>query len=331
MNRPKCDELDYINFLIAAQQVFSSVEASRTHPAEEQAPAHDAYTRLLKRVPPDSDKLWQEVEPLVKRKTGVVVVDDTTLDKPYATQMALVTGHWSGKHGRVVQGINLLSLVWTDGSCRLPCDFRLYNKAQDGLSKNDLFQHLIQQANAREFEPELVAFDSWYSGLDNLKLLRTLEWHWLTQLKSNREVSLDRSGNRAIREVFIPVQGCLVHLKGYGWIKVFRTVDTHGNAEFWATSRLDMTLEQAAFYALDAWQVEVYHRGLKQFTGIQAAQYRLEVSQRNHIGLAIRAFLRLEAHRLRTGLSWFEAKTGIIRSAMRQYLAQPSITLYSTA
>jgi putative transposase len=36
--------MDYINFLIAAQQVFSSVEASRTHPVEEQAPAHDAYT-----------------------------------------------------------------------------------------------------------------------------------------------------------------------------------------------------------------------------------------------------------------------------------------------
>jgi putative transposase len=44
MNPPKCDEMDYINFLIAAQQVFSSVEASRTHPAGEQAPAHDAYT-----------------------------------------------------------------------------------------------------------------------------------------------------------------------------------------------------------------------------------------------------------------------------------------------
>lgn len=331
MNRPKCDELDYINFLIAAQQVFSSVEASRTHPAEDHAPAHDAYTRLLKRVPPDSDKLWQEVEPLVKRTQGVLVIDDTTLDKPYAGHMALVTGHWSGKHGRVVQGINLLSLVWTDGTCRLPCDFRLYHKAQDGLSKNDHFRHLVHQAKAREFEPELVAFDSWYSGLDNLKLLRDLDWHWLTQLKSNREVSLDRSGNHAIREIFIPRQGGLVHLKGYGWVKVFRTVDTHGNAEFWATSRLDMTLEQAAFYALDAWQVEVYHRGLKQFTGIQSAQYRLEVSQRNHIGLAIRAFVRLEAHRLSTGISWFEAKTGIIRSAIRHYLSQPSITLCSTA
>jgi putative transposase len=61
MNPPKCDEMDYINLLIAAQSVFSSVEASLTHPAEERAPAHDAYTRLLQRLPPDSQGLWQEV------------------------------------------------------------------------------------------------------------------------------------------------------------------------------------------------------------------------------------------------------------------------------
>ena len=331
MNPPKCDDMDYINFLIAAQQVFSHVEASRTHPMEAGAPAHDAYTRLLKRLPPDSEMLWQEVEPLVDRKKGVLVIDDTTLDKPYAAHMALVTRHWSGKHGQVVQGINLISLVWTDRTCRLPCDFRLYNKAQDGLSKNDHFQQMLRQAAERGFRPSLTVFDSWYSGLANLKLLRSLQWSWLTQLKSNRQVSLDRSGNRAICEIFIPVQGCRVHLQGYGWIKVFRTVGTNGDAEYWATSQLDMTIEQAAFYALDGWQVEVYHRGLKQFTGVERAQCRLEISQRNHIGLAIRAFVRLEAHRLHSGVSWFEAKTAIIRSAMRQYLAHPTITLQPTA
>jgi hypothetical protein len=323
--------MDYINFLIAAQQVFSHMEAARTHPEEEHAPAHDAYTRLLQRLPPDSEQLWQEVEPLVEREQGVLVLDDTTLDKPYAAQMALVTRHWSGKHRRVVQGINLISMVWTDRECRLPCDFRLYNKAQDGLSKNDHFQHMVQQAEERGFEPELVVFDSWYSGLPNLKLLRSQGWDWLTQLKSNREVSLDRTGNRAIREILIPPQGRLVHLKGYGWIKVFRTVGTNGDAEYWATSRLEMTLEQAAFFALDAWQIEVYHRGLKQFTGVERAQCRLEVAQRNHIGLAIRAFVRLEVHRFQSGISWFEAKTGIIRAAMRQYLADPTITLQPTA
>jgi len=331
MNPPKVDELDYIHFLIAAQRVFSAVEAARVSPDEQRQPAHDAYTRLLQRVPPDSKALWQEVQALVKLKRGVLVVDDTTLDKPYASHMGLVSRHWSGKHGKVVQGINLISLVWTDGTTRLPCDFRLYDKGQDGLSKNAHFEQMVQQAHARQFQPELVAFDSWYSSLDNLKLLRGYAWHWLTQLKSNRQVSEEAGGNQAIRDVLIPVNGRQVHLKGYGWIKVFRTVDRHGSAEYWATSRLDMTLEQCAFYALDAWQIEVYHRGLKQFTGVERAQHRRAIAQRNHIGFAIRAFVRLEVLRLRTCCSYFEVKTAIIRDAIRAFLTHPTVVLSATA
>ncbi|MHA1603269.1 MAG: IS701 family transposase, partial [Candidatus Freyarchaeota archaeon] len=46
---------------------------------------------------------------------------------------------------------------------------------------------------------------------------------------------------------------------------------------------------------------------------------------------ALRSFVRLEAHRLRTGLSWYEAKTGITREAIRTYLANPAYILSPTA
>ncbi|MCY4654105.1 MAG: IS701 family transposase, partial [Dehalococcoidia bacterium] len=39
----------------------------------------------------------------------------------------------------------------------------------------------------------------------------------------------------------------------------------------------------------------------------------------------------LEVHRLRTGVSWYEAKTDIIRESIRQYLQQPLYLLYPTA
>jgi hypothetical protein len=45
--------------------------------------------------------------------------------------------------------------------------------------------------------------------------------------------------------------------------------------------------------------------------------------QRNHIGLAIRAFLRLEQHFFTTEVSWYEAKARIIRGAVRAYIANP--------
>ena len=242
MNPRKVDEYDYIQFLLAAQRVFSTVEAAKVVSGEDYAVAHDAYTRLLQRLPPDSVALWQEVESLVTKTKGLLVIDDTTLDKPYAEKMAMVTSHWSGKHHAVVSGINLVSLLWTDGQAHLPCDFRLYNPAEDGFTKNDHFQEMLKIAQERGFAPELVAFDSWYSGLENLKLVRSFGWHWLTQLKKNRLVSMDRSGNRPISDWLIPAHGQKMHLKGYGWIKVFKAVATDGTFEYWATSKLDMTL-----------------------------------------------------------------------------------------
>lgn len=331
MNRAKCNEYDYINFLVAAQKVFSTLEAARTHPDEGRGPAHDAYTRLLQRLPADSSGLWSEVEGCIEREMGMLVIDDTTLDKPYASKMALVTRHWSGKHHEVVQGINLISLVWTDGNGCLPCDFRLYNKAQDGLNKNDHFQAMLGTAQARGFSPAIVAFDSWYSSLENLKLIRGYGWDWLTRLKSNRQVSLQSGEHQAIAQVEISSVGRTVHLRGYGFIKVFRTVDPHGNAEYWATSRLDLSSTARDAYANRAWLIEEYHRNLKQFTGIQAGQFRLEIAQRNHIGLAIRAYLRLEFHRWRHDLPFLEAKLNIIRHALRRYLANPTLVLPSTA
>ena len=62
----------------------------------------------------------------------MLVIDDTTLDKPYAEKMDIVTYHWSGKHHNVVRGINLITLLWFDGKALVPTDFRLYDK-QVGL------------------------------------------------------------------------------------------------------------------------------------------------------------------------------------------------------
>jgi len=330
MNKPKCDANDYINFLVAAQNVFSAVEAAAS--SGEEGPAHDAYTRLLQRLPPDSEALWVEVEGCIERTRGMLVIDDTTLDKPYAKDMALVTRHWSGKHHEVVQGINLISLVWTDdGQSSWPLSYRLYNKADDGLDKNDHFQAMVSTAHQRGVSPRLVAFDGWYSSLDNLKLLRDFDWPWLTRLKSNRRVSPSAHQTLAVADLTIPPEGAIVHLRGYGLVKVFRTVDPHGDAEQMATSLLTMTEGQRKVAALNAWTIETYHRGLKQFTGIQSGQFRLEISQRNHIGLAIRAFLRLEYRRVYGGISWFETKAEVIRQAIRLYLAHPLATLPATA
>jgi hypothetical protein len=172
-----------------------------------------------------------------------------------------------------------------------------------------------------------VCFDSWCSGKDNLKAIRGLGWAFLTQVRCNRRVNLDRRGNRAIQELPIEPGGALVHLEGLGMVKAFRIVASNGHTEHWITNDLEMDEVTRLGLAEQAWGIEEYHRGLKQHCGVEAAQARHKQAQANHVGFAIRAFLRLEHHRFTTGVSWFEAKMEVFREALRRYLADPLLVL----
>src|SRR4051794_25643400 len=115
MRAAKCRDHDYIDFLVASPNVFSCTEAGRVQEPSPRSPAHDAFTRLLARIEPDPETLWLEARGLVEPSSGVLVIDDSTLLKPYAEKIGLVTSHWSGKERRVARGINLITTVWTDG------------------------------------------------------------------------------------------------------------------------------------------------------------------------------------------------------------------------
>ena len=150
---------------------------------------------------------------------------------------------------------------------------------------------MLQTAKEREFTPEYVCFDSWYSSLANLKQIRTLGWQWLTRLTTNRLVNPDGSGNRPVAMCDIRNGGTRVHLKGYGCILVFRMDPPDGDTEYWATSDLRAR------------------------------------AQRNHIGWALRAYLRLIWHELETGTTRFTTKMAIIRPAIQAFLTDPSHVL----
>jgi len=138
-------------------------------------------------------------------------------------------------------------------------------------------------------------------------------------------VNSDGVRARLIGELEIPPKGRVVHLKGFGFVKVFRTVSKDGGND------PGMTEEKRKEMERKGWGIEVYHRGLKQCCGVKKAQERKAVSILRHLLLALRAFLRLEVYRLRTGMSWYEVKWTILREAIRAYLANPLYVLYPTA
>jgi putative transposase len=80
---------------------------------------------------------------------------------------------------------------------------------------------MLDKAEKRGFNPEFVLFDTWYASVKNLKDIRKKKWHFLTRLKNNRLVNPDNKGNVPLEIVDIPPKGHVVHLKAYGFVKMF--------------------------------------------------------------------------------------------------------------
>src|SRR4051795_3720461 len=87
---PKCHDADDIDFLIATPRASCCTEAAAVPPDSPDPPAHDAFTRPLHRPEPDPATLRDEARPMVHRKGGLLVLDDSTPDKHHAEEIALV-------------------------------------------------------------------------------------------------------------------------------------------------------------------------------------------------------------------------------------------------
>lgn len=331
MNPARVTPEDYIQFLIGSPRAVSATEAARVRPDRPNAPAHDAFNRLLHRLEPTPAALWDEVRPLIDLLAGVLVIDDSTLDKPRAEHIDLVGYHWSGNHHAVVRGINLITLLWSDGDRLYPADYRVYHKGGDGKTKNDHFADLLAAAHDRGLRPRAVLFDGWYASVENLKGVRDRGWTFVTRFKGNRKVRIDHGAATALGDQPIAASGTVVWLPGYGEVRVFRVVAPNGDTTHWATNDLGMDEPTRVMFGELSWSIEEYHRGLKQFTGVERCHVRAARGQRNHIGCALRAFVRLEYHRFTTGVGWFAAKWAIVRAAVRRYLEHPLYCLPNPA
>ncbi len=116
-----------------------------THLSRVMGMSHDSANRFLLRESYEPLELFNQAKELLCLVGGTLNVDDTTLDEPYSRKIALVGHFWSGKHHRVVKGLSLITLYYTDPQGRsLPVNYRVYDKA-DKKSKNDYFQDMLGQ------------------------------------------------------------------------------------------------------------------------------------------------------------------------------------------
>ncbi|TBR56949.1 hypothetical protein B4U84_26305 [Westiellopsis prolifica IICB1] len=74
--------------------------------------------------------LFDEVKLHINLVGGTLSGDDTIIDKPYSKpELTELIGYfWSGKHHRVVKGIQLITLYYTDLLGKsVPVNYRIYS------------------------------------------------------------------------------------------------------------------------------------------------------------------------------------------------------------
>ena len=138
--------------------------------------SHDSVNRFLNRESYDGEDLFNEVKPLINLNGGTLSVDDSVLDKPYATYIAFIGYFWSGKHHASVQGINLVTMYYTDiEGNHYPVNFRVVDKSEN-KTKNDYFLEMLAELLSWGLNPAIVTGDSWYGCAKNLKEKETMAW-----------------------------------------------------------------------------------------------------------------------------------------------------------
>lgn len=74
--------------------------------------SHDSVNRFLLRERYQPHDLFDAVKPHISLVGGILSVDDTVIEKPYSApnQAELIDYFWSGKHHKVIKGVNIITL-----------------------------------------------------------------------------------------------------------------------------------------------------------------------------------------------------------------------------
>lgn len=321
MQKQKCSLTLYSNFLIANHNRYSGCELARVAPMQNLH--HDAVSRWLFSSTFTPSELWNQVKSIVQPDRGYLIGDDTLLDKRYSRKNELAKKQYSGDEHGLVNGISIVNLLWAGDEAEIiPVDYRIYQRADDRKTKNAHFRDMLNRAETRGFSPLYTLIDTWYSGTKNLKHIRKKQWHFIGSLASNRLVHERPGAYIHIADLGLTdKQVRKVWLKEYGHVLVCKVVATNGDIVYLATSDLTLTdYETFTGHWDHRWDIEEFHRGVKQTTGIEKCYSVQAESQKTHIFAAFTAFIKLEKNRLLNQVSWYEQKAMIPRMAVTHYM-----------
>ena len=307
--------------------------------------SHDSITRFLKNSYLDSSDLWLHSKPLVREYEsgdGVLIVDDSIVEKAHTKPNAMVTWHWDHSKGRNVKGVNFVTLMYHSKDMSVPVSVTLVEKTEGYIdkktgkekckspkTKNEHFREMLTQANGKLLFLYVLG-DSWYSSAENMNHVLSFEGkHFIMAVETTRTVALsedDRAAGRFQRvDAVAGLQNgtqLAAYIKGIEkqvlLVKqVFKNKDESQGVLYLVCSDTTLDFDGITTIYKKRWKVEEYHKSLKQNTSLAKSPTKNISTQANHLYASMLAFIKLEKLKLRTGIGHFAIKRTLYEAALR--------------
>jgi len=305
--------------------------------------SHDQVSRFLRLEDYGSKDLWSYVKSDIRRHEqrtgGVLLLDDTISEKNYTDENAINCWHFSHAKHRHVKGINLLSCLVRYGDVALPIGYEIVKKdilfsdiktrkqkRKAGITKNEMFRSLIQQAVNNSVLFEYVLADNWFGSKANMAFVREIKKSFIFGIKSNRCVAMTyldaKSGQfQQVKSLDWNDGDChTVYLKDIAFPvkllkKVFTNEDRSTGMLYLVTNDLSIDADRIYEVYQKRWRVEEFHKSVKQNASLSKSPTKTIRTQCNHLFAAIVAFCKLELLKIKTALNHFAIKQKLLLKA----------------
>ena len=332
MSKPT--RVDYCQYLLS-----TPLNYTLTHFADHSETfSHDQINRYLAKDRLTPRQVWEHVRPdIVETGDGYIIFDDTTVEKPSASEIALATPQYSGTARKVVNGIGIVTCVYVNADLDRSwlIDYRIYDKQGDGKTKLDHVAEMLKVlVEVRKVAFSRVLMDSWYATKRLLLYIESLQKTYYCPMKSNRLVD-DSGGERRYQRIDSlqwssseQSTGKVVKLNKFPKhhkVKVFRVASAR-RTDYVVTNDLSQSEVSATQQASRSrWKIEQLHREAKQLTGLGKCQCRLSRIVRNHINAAFLVWVYLMRKAHETGQTLYQVKHGLLSEYLCQQLKSPAL------
>ncbi|MGI8467963.1 MAG: IS701 family transposase [Pyrinomonadaceae bacterium] len=332
----------YSDYLLAS---FSQTSATGLSNLMNGEISHDQVTRFLSQEKKTSKDLWLVVKPFVKRiqsAEGVLIIDDSIEEKPYTDENDIICWHYDHCKDKNVKGINFVSTLYQNLSVALPIGFRLVAKTEayfdkktekmkrrSPVTKNEMARDMILQAIKNQVIFRYILFDVWFSSVENLKFIKQdCQKDVICPIKAKRKVAVsleDKLNGHWISVATLETEANTeseIWLEGVDFpLTLIKQVFTNGDSSegilYLISSDRTLSFDHITTIYQRRWNVECYHKSLKQNVSLAKSPTHTEKTQTNHFFAALCGYIKLEMLKVETRTNHFALKAKLYVNALQ--------------